>query len=76
MPRININEYAYIDYKIEPDGSINITEKHNIPNGVIYYDDGVIYLKNGMQWKEILKFDEKERMSVSNTKQTNNKNIL
>ena len=59
MPRININEYAYIDYKIEPDGSINITEKHNIPNGVIYYDDGVIYLKNGMQWKEILKFDEK-----------------
>ena len=72
MRRININEYLYIDYDLEADNSVNNKDAeqysipkniklHNIPNSVIYYDDkaGIIYLKNGMKWVDILEFDEK-----------------
>ena len=71
MPRININEYLYIDYELESDNSVENIEQysiprkesiklHNIPNGIMVYDEkeGIIRLKSGINWVEILKFDK------------------
>ena len=58
MPRIKINEYVYIDYEINPDGSAKIIDGHNIPNGAMVCDGDTIYLKSGVKWVKVLKLDK------------------